>query len=289
MGIGRCQSARGFTLIEMVMVIALSGAVLALVSSIMSRPMEHYVDTARRAELVDVAESALRIMARDIRNALPNSLRVSGATALEMVNVVGGARYRADLDGVGGGDILDFSTADGSFDILGTLSVPAGGRLVVYNVGAEDGGGSPLAGANVYANPSLGPLPVAGSHVISPLGAAVSGGATVTINPPFQFAFPSPQRRIYVVDQPISYLCEGGQITRYWGYGLQSLQPVAGAAPPLSTANNALLTQHVTACSFTYDAGLSNQGRGLLTLSLSLSLGGETISLLHQVHVDNSP
>ncbi|RRJ83524.1 type II secretion system protein [Aestuariirhabdus litorea] len=280
---------RGFTLIEMVMVIALSGAVLALVSTVLTRPMEHYVDSARRAELVDVAESALQIMARDVRSALPNSLRVSSGRALEMVNVVAGARYRAEPDGSGGGDPLDFAAPDGGFDVLGTLSVPPGGRLVIYNLGARDAGGNPLPGANVYAGPSPGPLPVAGSHVISPSGATLSGGALVTINPPFQFALPSPQRRVYVVDQPISYLCEGGQIRRYTGYGLQPSQPVSGSLPPLSAASEALLTQHVTGCSFTYDAGLSNQGRGLLTLSLTLSLGGESISLLHQVHVDNSP
>ncbi|MCL6414988.1 type II secretion system GspH family protein [Aestuariirhabdus sp. Z084] len=281
--------ARGFTLIELVIVIALSGAVLALVTSIMTRPLEHYVDTSRRAELVDVAESALSMMARDVRNALPNSLRVTGSRSLEMVNVVSGARYRADPDGSGGGDILDFSVSDNSFDILGNLTVPTGSRLVIYNLGAKNSAGDPLPGANVYGGPSLGPLPVAGSHVISPAGTSISGGTSVTMNPAFQFSFSSPQRRVYAIDYPISYLCEGGEINRYWGYALQASQPVNGNAAPLSSANMGLLTDHVSSCSFVYDAGVSNEGRGLLTLSLSLSLEGETISLLHQIHVDNSP
>jgi len=43
----------------------------------MRDPVRAYVDSARRGELSDVADTALRRMARDIRTALPNSLRVS--------------------------------------------------------------------------------------------------------------------------------------------------------------------------------------------------------------------
>jgi len=120
---------RGFTLIEMVMVIVVGGIVAAMTVSILTLPINAYVDSSRRATLTDVAESALRRMQRDIRAALPNSIRVSSdGQSLELLHLVDGGRYRAELavDASGalignGGNILDFTINDTSFAVLGTL------------------------------------------------------------------------------------------------------------------------------------------------------------------------
>src|SRR6185503_18991127 len=67
----------GVTLIEMIMVIMITG-ILAAVSVVFLRgPVEGYVDVARRAELTDIADTALRRITRDLRTALPNSIRVT--------------------------------------------------------------------------------------------------------------------------------------------------------------------------------------------------------------------
>ena len=82
-----------------------------------------------------------------------------------------------------------------------------------------------------------------------------------------------------------------GSVRRYGGYAIQSAQPVtAGAAPlaGLTGINNALLIGKVESCSFVYNAGISPRN-GLLTLTLKLTAGGESVTLMHQVQVDNSP
>ena len=43
----------GFTRVELVMVIAIAGLVAVLISTVMSNPLQSFVDQSRRAELVD--------------------------------------------------------------------------------------------------------------------------------------------------------------------------------------------------------------------------------------------
>ena len=66
------NSLRGFTLIEMIMVIVITGVIAGMVAVFIKGPVDSYFDMARRAELTDIADTAMRRMTRDIRLALPN-------------------------------------------------------------------------------------------------------------------------------------------------------------------------------------------------------------------------
>ena len=44
---------------------------------LITRPIEAYGDQLRRQQLVDQAEMVLRQIARDVRRALPNSIRIT--------------------------------------------------------------------------------------------------------------------------------------------------------------------------------------------------------------------
>lgn len=280
------QTQRAFTLVELVMVIALAGVVAVMISAVLSRPLEGFVAQSRRAELVDLAASALNRIARDIRLAVPNSVRVQG-NDMDMLNVLAAGRYRPNRVG---GDSLRFSannsdpacTVTGNcsaFQVLHpSLSVAGARWLVVYNIGAESGG-SPVAGSNVwaYANPG----------VISPTGAGfaatgIAGNETqVTLSgygSDFRFAFASPERRFYLADQVIGYRCSGNQLLRY----------TRTALTPAFSGTDELLVDKLSACSFTYAPG-TPQRAGLVTLRLAMTIEGETIELLQQVHVDNAP
>jgi len=116
---------RGVTLIEMVIVIAITAIIAGAVSVFISRPVEGYADAARRAEMSDIADTALRRITRDLRTALANSIRItefpaaSGIWYLEYLQGSGGGRYRAEKDSSGAGLPLDFTAPAASFDVIG--------------------------------------------------------------------------------------------------------------------------------------------------------------------------
>src|SRR3990172_5514052 len=92
---------RGFTLVEAVMVIVLTGVIAAVVAVFIQGPVKGYFDTVRRSQLSDVADFALRRIARDLQATLPNSVRSTDANNyfMEFLPVRSGGRYRAAADG----------------------------------------------------------------------------------------------------------------------------------------------------------------------------------------------
>lgn len=263
------RSESGFTLVELIVVIVIVGILTALGGKLIVAPVTGYVDLARRTRLVDQADMVMRRMQRDIRHALPNSIRVDASGHyLEILNTVDGGRYRRYPDPGSGGDILNFSAADNGFDVLGQLSrtPTTGDSLVIYNVSATGTNG------NAY-------------DAVSANRTVIGAGSTqlhVVLTPAFNFSDPSPYQRFFIVDQPVTYACESGVLNLYEGYAISQVQPTAALANP------ALVSRNVSACRFSYDPGAS-QRAGLVTLDLSLSEAGETITLLHQIHVMNTP
>ncbi|MFO1427474.1 MAG: prepilin-type N-terminal cleavage/methylation domain-containing protein [Steroidobacteraceae bacterium] len=225
------RTARGFTLVELVLTIAISAIVLAFMAMFILAPMNAYSSQARRADLVDAADGALRLVARDLRLAVPNSVRIGGAgsiAAIELLASVDGARYRDGGPLTDPSRELDFSAADGAFATtvpFANLALPFSSTshyLVIYNVG--------VPGADAWA----------AADVITPAGTRIdiTAGATanenlVTLSPAFRFAWGSPGKRVYLASGPVTYLCDSsaGTLVRYSGYTPAPTQPGHGGGP----------------------------------------------------------
>ncbi len=321
---------RGFSLIEMVVTLVLIGIVGGTLALALSPAVRGYAGVTQRAELVDAAESALRRIARDIRIAVPNSIRVTTALgggasgfAIELVPTADGARYCLSGDANcnsrpanGGGaanaafNDLDVTVADSDFTVLGcfrnatftaaALGGTTGYRLVVNNRAVSDLYGAAGSGQvitpsattiTLSVNPGTGGTPAVCGSASASAGIAnahhinIGGGG-------YQFMTNSSRRRVFVVDTsaaPVTYVCDtnAGTLTRYAGYGIQSVQPSDPTAAPLSTApTSGRVAGDVSSCSATSTLGV--QGSGLMTLDLSVTKSGETIRLVQQVQLDNS-
>ena len=70
---------RGFTLVEMIISIVITGIVVSMVAIFGRNQINAYIDVGNRAELSDAADTALRRIARDLQSALPNSVRNASA------------------------------------------------------------------------------------------------------------------------------------------------------------------------------------------------------------------
>ncbi len=182
---------------------------------------------------------------------------------------------------------LNFAAADTAFNSIGQfdqIAKPFSSTthyLSIYNVGVTN--------ADAY---SL-------TNVITPAGtqidianAAEAGEDNIVLTPAFQFAYPSPRQRVYLIDSPVSFLCDTstGNLTRYSGYTIAANHTDRDTAAELLAAGAAdsIMSSNLSACTFTYTPGTA-QRAALITLSLTLAQDGEQISLLQQVHVDNVP
>lgn len=256
----------GFTLVEMIVSIVIGGILIAMVGMFGRWQIQSYLDVSSRAALADAADTAIRRLTRDLQAALPNSVRVDASgNFLEFIPIRDAGRYRSTG---GAGDFpLDFgvSATATKFNVLGpTVDIAPGDGIVIYNLGIS--GTSAYAGDNVRT-------PVSGT------GLSLVSAATA-----FKFPFASPANRFHVVGNPVTYECDlaSGVIRRHTGYGFVAAQPTvfAGADP--------ILVNSVAACAFTYTPGVF-QRNGLVSIHLTLSANGETVSLMSQVEVLNTP
>ncbi len=266
------RDQRGFTLIELIVVIMIMGVIGGVVVGFMIGPIDAYFDSSRRAALTDTADTVVRRMARDLRKALPNSILNPNNQCLEFIPTKTGARYRADVDAAGNGDILNFAVADTSFDMLGANSaladqaIAVGDLVAVYNLG--------IPGHDAYnlVNPN--------TSTVTGVGAGTLANETkISINAR-QFPLSSGSNRFHVIpggENVVAYVCNGGKLRR-------TVKAFAGA-PCLATGP--ILAGNVGSCNFVYNADL--QRNALVQLSFTITDNAETVSLYHEIHVNNTP
>lgn len=277
----------GFSLIELIVVIVITGIIASVVGAFIAGPIRGYFDQARRAALVDAAQVALTRMSRDLRGALPNSVRISGG-ALELLETLDGERYRAEAPG-GADDRLDANASDLRFNSFAPLHPPAPlvtpysfqGSLAIYPLRQP--------GADPY---------VAADGVLTPPGTVTVTAATVdghpeyrlTLPAPHAFPFDSPGRRVFLVRGPVTWLCSNGALLRYDAYPVQSVPPTteAGFDALVPSPVKTVVVRHVERCGFRYDPGTA-QRNAVVSVSLVLMAENERVRLIRQVHVDNAP
>jgi MSHA biogenesis protein MshO len=283
------RNGHGFSLIELLVVIIITGIIGAAVAVFIRLPVQGYVDSARRAELTDIADTAWGRIARELRMALPYSVRTTGAAApgstlaLEFLSTRTSGRYRVELDPTAAatepGDILDFTGPDESFDVLGpAIALYPADQIVIDNLG--------LTSADAYAGNTET------DHnrraVLDANGTEKTNVKIVSTNP---FPRDSPRHIFHVVDTPVSYVCDlaTGQLKRYWGYSIAAAQ-----GNPPGGGHSALIAQNVSNCSFTIGPGVTygpttdvKQRSSLVAMRLELTKDGETVNLHYEVHIDN--
>jgi len=268
------RRAAGFTLIELIVALVISAIVVGFIATFLAVPVQAHLAQARRSELASSAEDAARSMARDVRGALPNSLRVgvvNGRPAVEMIAVEGVAIYRHVL--APEGDYLRFDVADDLFDVLGQPA--AASHVVVNNLGVA--GADAYAMADVIALAQMDPPP----------------SSTIRLNPLVLFPAPSPHRRVFLVSPAgavIRYECDlvGGTLRRYAGQPINGPMVALPAAAPFT-----VIARNLTACTFTSSPLPAPPEHGgvlqvQMTISRAVNGGTENVRVMKYLKVENA-
>lgn len=284
------RRARGFTLVEVIIVMVITGILGSGIALFITRPVESYIDSAARAELTDIADLALRRMGRELRLALPNSIvvfTVNGKPAIRFLITKTGGRY-LDADAVAAGapgNALSFTdTAQLSFTMAGAWpegrqQIAVGDNIVVYNLGPGFDPADAYSGNNVAA-----------VTAVNAASRTISMGSNPFAQAEPSMVLDSPAHRFQVVTGTVTYLCNGGaagtgSLSRFFSPAVVAANPTA--AP---SGASALLANMVSSCLFDY-ATLPNVRSALVGLQLNLERPGkgEKVQLSYQVHVDNTP
>jgi MSHA biogenesis protein MshO len=301
------RNQRGISLIELITVISILGVIGSVASVFIRGPVDAYVDSARRAGLTDSADTVMRRIARDIRKALPNSIRIVPnplsltTNCLEFIPTKMAGRYRASLPD----NILDFVTAAGdtSFNMLGLNSdLPADQRIevgdwvAVYNLGARTVVGADeetypyiYRGADAYTGANTSKVvekKVEGVWVYGVLDDDSSKEATIYIDSKL-FPLASGSKRFYVIpaaENIVSYVCDGNNNLRRKARDFNSADPSFNYCPE----DGPILASNVSSCKFEHDDS-DLQRNEPVRLTITFNDSGESISLYHQVSENNWP
>ena len=279
----------GFTIIELVVVIVVVGILSALGGLIITNHMQGYVDVSNRAKLVDSAQSALLRMKRDIRAALPNSIEpLTNETGITFLHTVAGGRYRtrcpAPPSDCSHNQTLQFNQTDKKFSMIGRLrkkdsenlsSGSANAKLVIYNTGQPP--------ADAYNSTYNNTADIEDVGYDGAVGVAPSSNFTISGK---RFPYRSPDRRFQIVDSQVCYSFQDKKLWRY--HNSTSIIDPEKKDGCEDWGSGSLIARHVEDVNFEYQHGTATRS-ALLTMNATLSKNGETITLLHQVHVLNTP
>lgn len=285
----------GFTLVEIIIVIAIMGIIGGLSALIIGRSLDSYAALERRENLQTSIRLAVERMSRELRHALPNSICVSNGGACIVVGagsrfhfipVIDSGRYQ-DRPGayVGGPAILRdrlpvLPLTSDRFDVLSTnnanrLNAIAGNLAVVYNLNNTD----VYAGINNVAHP----INAIVQKDIHNDGDANTDIDQIQFGVNRSFANHSPTRRFHIIDNT-------QQVTLFSYDAINRIltRDTTTFAAPNAAINPRLLIQNVEACNFTFTPG-APQRAGLLRIDITVTEQGETIQVIHNAHVYNTP
>ncbi|RUO45395.1 PilW family protein [Idiomarina aquatica] len=268
-------TCKGFTLVELVIAIILLAIVGTFSFRFIGLGADVFRDASARSQLVSQSRFALERLSRELRNALPLSVRVyDGQHCIEYTPILTSGEY---IDAPTSANPGNTVTAMAPLQRK-TQPVPAR-YLVIYNTKLNAIYGTSGQRYRIDARQRD-----AGSHTID-------FTLSDSESDPIEFNLIGPSRRYYEVSPPVSwcYLPDNGQIRRYQSTDFNVAPPA-----PSVVANGELMAEQLRNDNsepvFEVDnITLSQNNLVLIDFVFERDDAPEPLRLLYEVHVPNVP
>lgn len=193
---------RGFTLVELIAVIVVLGIVATLSTRFFITSVDSYREAQLRQRLLAKGRTSVEQIARYVRAAVPNSVRVSGSgQCVELLPTVGGAFYEAQVADAqnGASSTVSISTSPTELGLGSIEHAIIGGMLAdeMYSTG----------------------IPSARVQVGTTSGSPVS---SVAFSTPHRFIRNSINSRVFLADDPVRFCIDSGDLIFSEAYGVVS-------------------------------------------------------------------
>lgn len=268
---------KGFTLIEMVVVIVVLGIVGIGMSNFVGLGAEIYTDAVGREQVLSQTRFAMERLTREIREALPNSVRVTMGTGPSVnVNCVEFVPILASSTYVNVPVAPEAASRNLVLVQHGITNLTAN-KMVVYPLTSND-----IYGTDATASPT--------GNIFSFTNTLAAGTAAVDfeLTNIVTFDADSPTQRYYLVNNALSYCIDTstGQLRRYANYW----PPTTGQQAPPTGVTGVLMAENMTGDTtpFKYDTAtlVSN---AVIKFTFKVIRAGEQIDFHHEVHLINVP
>ena len=266
----RKKNMAGFTIVEMVTVIVLLSIITLGTTQFIGQGTSIYRDAITRDNLQQLGRFAIERMSRELRNALPGSIRtgINGSVqCIEFVPIVAGSSY---LQPVADAAISSLNVVDFNYNYA------SGDQIAIATLDA----------ASVYSG--------GGTSNLTGASAAVNNQRTLTFAAK-QFPQESTTGRFFIVTSPVSFCVDDvdDSLRRHSNYGIATGQ----AIPP---AGGDLLAEHIQSVEeggspitlFNFNEGTA-QRSAVVAMTLVFNdrgtLGIEWMRFSQEVFVRNTP
>jgi MSHA biogenesis protein MshO len=253
--------ARGFTLIEVIAVIVILSIVAVLGTKFVVDSTKSYQSTQTRSRLVNTGRQAVERMSRQLRIALPYSVRITnvaaGSACVEFMPIASGGNYINSVP-----DVVNGVTASATMNVSPhTINF---GAAQYVTIGA-------MSSAEIYG--------------ISPVSRATLSSRTailLNLSAAKIWQRNSIKRRFYLLDLPQAFCVIANQLRFYDNQDATSASVNTGAA-------YSLLADNVSATTlFALTAGSENNNVNVL-FNLTFTRSGESVAFNQSVMIRNVP
>ncbi|MBB6522353.1 PulJ/GspJ family protein [Pseudoteredinibacter isoporae] len=258
--IPRSRAQAGFTLVELIAVVVIVAVIGSLGSSYFLQFLESQKAIQERIDLFSRSRLAVNLMARELENALPSSVRATaGGQCVEFIPVVGGGLLEDETATSANG-----ASGSSTLDLL-AYSVDRGSANFIVAGGVNS--------ADVFSGAALAAL-------ASPIGVG-QGGGTINLASATVFAQSASSRRVYFVSGSKAFCVFQGALYEYSSASISA----TGFVP---TAVGTLVDHEISSGGFAVQSGAQNNG-AQLNVDLVFGQGGAQFPSNDRIYIRNVP